>query len=191
MLQIIHLLAGTSAFVAAFIALFLGQNINPLYHPDLVYLAFCGLINLFLATTLPSGTKHIHALLSAALIVSATVLQALIALIPVPLIDGQPAIAIVLGILVAALSIQLIRALPLPKIPRKKRGASETGTVKWFNSAKGFGFIERDSGAEDIFVHFRAIRGQGHRALREGQRVRFTVTEHDKGLQAEDVALLN
>ena len=62
----------------------------------------------------------------------------------------------------------------------------EKGTVKWFNVSKGFGFITRDSG-EDIFVHYRAIRGDGHRALNEGQRVDFTVAHKDKGLQAEDV----
>ncbi|UZT80954.1 cold-shock protein [Ectopseudomonas chengduensis] len=62
----------------------------------------------------------------------------------------------------------------------------ETGTVKWFNTSKGFGFISRDSG-DDIFVHFRAIRGEGHRVLVEGQRVEFSVMQRDKGLQAEDV----
>ena len=62
----------------------------------------------------------------------------------------------------------------------------EAGTVKWFNVTKGFGFISRDSG-DDVFVHYRAIRGEGHRALREGQRVDFAVIENDKGLQAEDV----
>ncbi|HHN3334013.1 cold-shock protein, partial [Pseudomonas aeruginosa] len=65
-------------------------------------------------------------------------------------------------------------------------GNRETGTVKWFNTSKGFGFISRDSG-EDIFVHFRAIRGEGHRILIEGQRVEFSVVQRDKGLQAEDV----
>lgn len=62
----------------------------------------------------------------------------------------------------------------------------ETGTVKWFNTTKGFGFISRDNG-DDIFVHFRAIRGEGHRVLSEGQRVEFNVISREKGLQAEDV----
>ncbi len=62
----------------------------------------------------------------------------------------------------------------------------ETGTVKWFNVSKGFGFITRDQG-DDVFVHYRAIRGDGHRTLSEGQRVDFTVIENSKGLQAEDV----
>lgn len=65
----------------------------------------------------------------------------------------------------------------------------ETGTVKWFNSNKGFGFITRDGG-NDIFVHFSAIRGDGFRALEEQQRVEFTVTEGDKGPQAQDVIVV-
>ncbi len=63
----------------------------------------------------------------------------------------------------------------------------ESGNVKWFNASKGFGFITRDSG-DDIFVHFRSIRGEGHRVLHDGQRVEFAISEGDKGLQAEDVA---
>ena len=62
----------------------------------------------------------------------------------------------------------------------------EVGTVKWFNAAKGFGFITRESG-EDIFVHFRSIQGKGHRSLGEGQRVAFEVTDGEKGLQAVEV----
>jgi len=64
----------------------------------------------------------------------------------------------------------------------------ELGTVKWFNANKGFGFITRDSG-DDVFVHFRSIRGKGHRVLRDGQRVEFLISESSKGLQAEDVAV--
>lgn len=63
----------------------------------------------------------------------------------------------------------------------------ESGCVKWFNASKGFGFITRDTG-DDIFVHFRSIRGEGHRVLHDGQRVEFAISEGDKGLQAEDVA---
>ena len=64
----------------------------------------------------------------------------------------------------------------------------ETGNVKWFNPSKGFGFITRESG-EDVFVHFRSIRGKGHRVLRDGQKVEFAVSEGKKGLQADDVAV--
>ena len=63
----------------------------------------------------------------------------------------------------------------------------ERGVVKWFNVKKGFGFITWDNG-EDVFVHFRSIRGQGHRSLAEGQRVKFSVVRGDKGPQAEDVS---
>ncbi|HEY9540850.1 MAG TPA: cold-shock protein [Luteimonas sp.] len=62
----------------------------------------------------------------------------------------------------------------------------ETGTVKWFNDAKGFGFISRENG-EDVFVHFRAIRTEGFKSLAEGQKVSFTVVQGQKGLQADAV----
>lgn len=71
--------------------------------------------------------------------------------------------------------------------PPVSNGKREGGSVKWFNASKGFGFITRDSG-DDIFVHFRSIRGEGHRILRDGERVEFAVSEGDKGLQADDVA---
>ncbi|PHQ24213.1 cold-shock protein [Marinobacter guineae] len=67
---------------------------------------------------------------------------------------------------------------------------NEEGTVKWFNVKKGFGFIVRDSG-DEVFVHFRAIRGRGRRVLRQGQLVRFNVVEADKGLQADNVSILS
>lgn len=66
----------------------------------------------------------------------------------------------------------------------------EEGSVKWFNVKKGFGFIVRDSG-DEVFVHFRAIRGSGRRVLRQGQLVRFSVVEADKGLQADNVSILS
>ena len=70
-----------------------------------------------------------------------------------------------------------------------KGGAKESGTVKWFNVKKGFGFITRDGG-EDIFVHYRNIEGNGRRAIAEGQRVKFVVIDGDKGLQADEVEAL-
>ena len=63
----------------------------------------------------------------------------------------------------------------------------ETGTVKWFDNAKGYGFIQRPQG-EDVFVHYRAIRGDGYKTLQEGQQVEFNIVQGQKGLQAEDVA---
>jgi CspA family cold shock protein len=63
----------------------------------------------------------------------------------------------------------------------------EKGTVKWFNAAKGYGFIQRESG-EDVFVHFSAIQAGGYRSLDEGARVEFEVTNGPKGLQASNVS---
>ncbi len=64
-----------------------------------------------------------------------------------------------------------------------------TGKVKWFNEAKGFGFIQQDEGP-DVFVHFRAINSQGFKTLAEGQRVQFSVTQGQKGPQAENVTVI-
>jgi CspA family cold shock protein len=65
----------------------------------------------------------------------------------------------------------------------------ETGTVKWFNATKGYGFIERDNGG-DVFVHFSSLKGEGYRTLDEGQKVSFTVVQGEKGPQAQDVVIL-
>ena len=62
----------------------------------------------------------------------------------------------------------------------------ETGTVKWFNSTKGFGFIEREND-KDVFVHYSEIGGEGYRSLDEGQRVEFSVVDSEKGPQAQNV----
>jgi len=69
---------------------------------------------------------------------------------------------------------------------RKRDSMKETGTVKWFNASKGFGFIARENG-EDVFVHFSAIEAAGYRTLDEGARVSFVVKTGPKGLQAEQV----
>jgi CspA family cold shock protein len=65
----------------------------------------------------------------------------------------------------------------------------ETGTVKWFNGSKGYGFIAREGG-EDVFVHFSAIQGEGFRNLEEGQNVEFDVEQGPKGLQATNVSVV-
>ncbi len=73
--------------------------------------------------------------------------------------------------------------------PKKKdwyKNTMEQGTVKWFNDAKGYGFISRQTG-EDVFVHFSAIQANGFRSLQEGQTVQFNVVKGPKGLQAENV----
>ncbi len=65
-----------------------------------------------------------------------------------------------------------------------------TGTVKWFNETKGFGFIEQESGP-DVFAHFSAISGSGFKTLAEGQKVEFTVTQGQKGPQAENIVAID
>ena len=62
-----------------------------------------------------------------------------------------------------------------------------TGTVKWFNDAKGFGFITPDDGSDDLFAHFSAIQSKGFRSLQEGQKVTFDVTQGPKGKQASNI----
>lgn len=62
-----------------------------------------------------------------------------------------------------------------------------TGTVKWFNDAKGYGFITPDGGGQDLFAHFKEIQGSGFRSLQEGQKVEFEIREGPKGLQAADI----
>ncbi|HEY8393816.1 MAG TPA: cold-shock protein [Thermaerobacter sp.] len=65
-----------------------------------------------------------------------------------------------------------------------------TGTVKWFNAEKGYGFITRDDGQGDVFVHFSAIVGTGYRTLEEGQKVSFDIVDGDKGPKAQNVVVL-
>ncbi|HHX8278816.1 TPA: cold-shock protein, partial [Vibrio diabolicus] len=65
-----------------------------------------------------------------------------------------------------------------------------TGSVKWFNETKGFGFISQDNGGDDVFVHFRSIVSEGFKTLTEGQKVSFVVEQGNKGLQAAEVTAL-
>lgn len=100
-----------------------------------------------------------------------------------PLMSSLP------SIILMALPALILLALSLPAPTIRVKGPREQGEVKWFNANKGFGFITRDMG-DDVFVHYRAIRGEGHRTLREGQRVDFYLKRGDKGLQADDVQMV-
>ena len=76
---------------------------------------------------------------------------------------------------------------PLAYTRRKEQTVMATGTVKWFNDSKGFGFITQDGGGEDVFCHHTAIQAEGFRTLAEGQKVEFDVNKGPKGLQAANV----
>jgi cold shock protein len=75
--------------------------------------------------------------------------------------------------------------------PGKEGIAMATGTVKWFNGEKGFGFITQDDGGSDVFVHFSAIAGDGYRNLDEGQKVDYETSQGPKGLQAVNVRVIH
>lgn len=193
MLKIVHLFTGVTALLLSFIPSLHPEALPYLQQADALYLALLGLSNLLVAPLLTlrqPGTRNQLQTVVSALLVLAALLQALVLLAPLSLVGGQPAILLSL----AAASLAVALHLGIHCKLRQKRstvapqdlGNRETGTVKWFNTSKGFGFISRDMG-EDIFVHFRAIRGEGHRILVEGQRVEFSVMQRDKGLQAEDV----
>jgi len=199
MLKIVHLVAGALALLLSFVPSLGNDSLSYLQQADAIYLSLIGLINLSLAPFADKGANKSLQSAVSALLVLGTALQTVALLAPLHSIGGQP--AILLGLLAAGAAVllhlfgnlgqsrpQAVKKVRKTVKPEKPIDMSnrETGTVKWFNTSKGFGFIARDSG-EDIFVHFRAIRGEGHRALVEGQRVEFTVMQRDKGLQAEDV----
>ena len=194
MLKIVHLLIGAAALLLSFIPSLQSEALPYLQQPDALYLAFFGLLNLTLAPVIPywnKGPRHQLQNLVSALLVLAVVLQTLTLIAPMPVIAGQPAVLFSLVVALIAIALHLgisfyKKSSPATAAPSYDMSNRDTGTVKWFNTSKGFGFISRDSG-DDIFVHFRAIRGEGHRVLVEGQRVEFSVMNRDKGLQAEDV----
>jgi cold shock protein len=94
------------------------------------------------------------------------------------------AVATTLTVLLGQISFRF--SMPAISLPTMGSADREHGTVKWFNVSKGFGFIVREDG-EEIFVHFRSIRGEGRRGLKDGQDVSFIVRDSDKGPQAEEV----
>lgn len=198
MFRIIHLLAGIAALLLSFIPTFGAGTPDLLQRSDVVYLIFCGLFNLLAAGLDSQRSQTPLQIAASVLMLLAVAVQAYVIFAPLPLVADQPAVLLALTALIIASMLRLAGSLPKrSKSSASVRSSSSTsssasqgeregGTVKWFNTSKGFGFISRDSG-DDIFVHFRAIRGEGHRVLVEGQRVEFTVMNRDKGLQAEDV----
>ncbi|WP_367890515.1 cold-shock protein [Geopseudomonas aromaticivorans] len=218
MLKTVHLLSGVAALLLSFVPSLRGEALPWLQQPDALYLAFIGLANLLISPLLGTSRPRVQPL-SSALLVLATALQGLALLLPLDSLAGQPVVLYALLAVAIAAFLQLLPGQPAmpaqasapterpaqpaarvspaadaksaPSVRRSAPSAGrEAGTVKWFNTSKGFGFISRDSG-DDIFVHFRAIRGDGHRVLTEGQRVEFTVAQRDKGLQAEDVLIID
>ncbi|MFW3896698.1 cold shock domain-containing protein membrane protein [Pseudomonas bharatica] len=190
MFKIVHLLTGAAALLLSFIPSLRADTTPYLQQPDAIYLALLGLANLILAPIVPQyykGVRQYLRIAASVFLVLAVILQAL-ALLALPDMDALAAL------LVALLAAVLHLGAGFMSQPKARSTGNtqydmsnrDTGTVKWFNTSKGFGFISRDSG-DDIFVHFRAIRGEGHRVLVEGQRVEFSVMNRDKGLQAEDV----
>ncbi|WP_455923760.1 cold shock domain-containing protein membrane protein [Pseudomonas putida] len=193
MLKIVHLLTGAAALLLSFIPSLRAEAVPYLQQPDAIYLALFGLLNLTLAPVIPywnKGPRHQLQNLVSMLLVLAVVLQTVTLLAEWSSVAGLapmlPGLACAVLAVVLHLAVSFYKSSPAAAAPSYDMSNRDTGTVKWFNTSKGFGFISRDSG-DDIFVHFRAIRGEGHRVLVEGQRVEFSVMNRDKGLQAEDV----
>ncbi|MFB4390994.1 MULTISPECIES: cold shock domain-containing protein membrane protein [unclassified Pseudomonas] len=195
MFKIVHLLTGVAALLLSLIPSLRSDATPFLQQPDAVYLALLGLINLVFAPAAPGyyqGVRQWLQRLASAMLVSAVVLQTA-ALLARPELGSLPALFAAALAVAAYLGASFARGTRKPRASHgtlQDAGKRDTGTVKWFNTSKGFGFISRDSG-DDIFVHFRAIRGEGHRVLVEGQRVEFSVMHRDKGLQAEDVVAVS
>lgn len=220
-LKTVHLLSGAAALLLSFVPSLRAEAQPWLQQPEALYLAFTGLANLLVAPLADAASQRLQRLASALLVLavglqSLALLVPLDSLAGQPVVL-LTLLAVTAAAVAQLLPGQAAPAAPRatsqpPKAPAQPQpaprpsqapapsakpvsrgepsGGRARGTVKWFNTSKGFGFISRDNG-EDIFVHFRAIRGEGHRVLVEGQRVEFTVAQRDKGLQAEDVVLLD
>ncbi|MFC0669345.1 cold shock domain-containing protein membrane protein [Azotobacter chroococcum] len=196
MLKILHLATGSMALPLSLVPAFDSEALPFLQQANALYLNLFGLLNLLHTPGAERFPRPAQRLVSALLILSVAI-QALILLMPLESGGGQPAVLFSLSCAAAGVLLHLGLNLGWRTAPQQEQFQSdgedepqwsdrEVGTVKWFNSAKGFGFIARNTG-EDVFVHFRAIRGEGHRVLVEGQRVEFSVIRRDRGLQAEDV----
>ncbi|MGI9276316.1 MAG: cold-shock protein [Endozoicomonas sp.] len=192
-LKFIHTLAGILALLTLVIKA--GQQEvaawSPVFSTPALLLLAAALINLSLGSylTLFRNKKATIQGVAAFLLLVSTLLSGSMLFMDIQPLSGMPPEQLTLILLVSAAILHFVinlKALNPVNTTDISDSDRETGTVKWFNVTKGFGFITRDKG-DDVFVHYRAIRGEGHRTLTEGQRVEFIVTEKDKGLQAEDV----
>lgn len=145
----------------------------------------CSLISLLLAALAPLLIALFVSLTGSVLSAS---LEEAMALQGVAQVYLATALAVFLVVLIATLAVHALTP-QLATLAEVENDDREVGEVKWFNVNKGYGFITRDSG-EDVFVHFRAIRGKGHRTLAEGQKVRYYVVHNERGLQADDVTVI-
>ncbi|GAC1038852.1 cold-shock protein [Pseudomonas sp. No.117] len=209
-LSTVHVVVGAAALLLSAIP-GLQSDTSSFDQPESIHLALLGLATLLFTPFSRSRSSGVQKLASALLVI-AVVMQTFILLAPLSHIGGLPAELLPLGLTLVAALASLPEKFRAPagtataaEVENRPRPVArpaatvaaparpladdrERGTVKWFNTSKGFGFISRDTG-DDIFVHFRAIRGEGHRVLMEGQRVEFSVIQRDKGLQAEDVVI--
>ena len=188
-LKFIHALAGFLSLAALLVN---GHAVNALMNQrfptsmEVLLLLVATLVNLSMGSYLTTYRcyKRYIQLLATLSMVAATVLTTLAVFgkvyAPMPVMLTLISASVILHAVINLKSLNPSTPVAVDNSDR------EMGTVKWFNVTKGFGFITRDSG-DDVFVHYRAIRGEGHRTLSEGQRVEFIVVDKDKGLQAEDV----
>ncbi len=198
--RVIHAWGGMFATALTFAAAPLLQQAQPetfstqnftalLALPQVLLLGAAAAINLALGGnyTQPrtAGARTLK-MLGSLLVLAGTALAAYQALQPV--LSDTLALGSVLALLLGSALMLLanLSSLSPAQAPTSETADRYIGVVKWFNVSKGFGFIARD-GEDDVFVHFRAIRGEGHRTLVEGQRVEFSLVKRDKGLQADDV----
>ena len=193
-LRLIHALAGLIALIMV-MAEILGitsfsNRVTSFESPDTLVIIMAALSNLCISRFPQSRSKVRHGIqiIASLVMIAAFVLALLPLLQPEQLIIGYKPVFVAVSMLTLSVLLFFICSLEKTASPYAdyENSNRETGTVKWFNVTKGFGFITRDSG-DDVFVHYRAIRGEGHRVLNEGQRVEFEVVDKDKGLQAEDV----
>lgn len=199
MLKTTSLTSGVLALLLAMLAFADSQTLTI----AVCSLAFIGLLSVQLASTAPDQASKRCLFAAALLLILAASLQALAAFTPLAAAE-LPVSLLALLSAAAAVTLQALAARRRANGEATTTQAASTypgaardsapsnrriGTVKWFNTSKGFGFICPDEG-DDVFVHFRAIRGQGHRFLVEGQRVEFSVQTRERGLQAEDVVTL-